>query len=78
MVSELKIFKMPEEMKTWLTCAICGKGDCEILVQENVPGGSMGAFHKSCLDELLAGNPVDEAKETQVQEIVRDFGAEAE
>lgn len=52
-MTELKFFDMPEQMKPQFKCIFCEKGNCEVMIQENIPGGGMGAAHQSCLDTFM-------------------------
>lgn len=35
-------------------CIFCHKDGCDVLIQENVPGGNYGVAHSICLDNFFA------------------------
>lgn len=65
---EFKFFEMPEIFKD-MPCLFCDKNDppCDMIIQDNLPGGGMAATHKTCFDEWLKCGDDDEQTPPEVE-----------
>lgn len=49
---EIKFYKTLPGMATE-NCVICGKPNCEVLVQEYTFGGNYCVIHETCLEQFM-------------------------